>query len=108
MTGDSLGTLSERNIVFKVLRCVFLVGDDTPVSVKLSLCGSPAHCVKVGNNSMYRVRRKKPVLNALFEAVLIDRVAKMGVGITVIIPKWGCRHAQLVRGFKICKYFPPI
>ena len=57
---------------------------------------------------MDAVGREEPVLDALLEAVGVQRVAKVGVGVSVVVAKRSRRHAELGGGLEVFEDFAPV
>ena len=63
-------------ILLEIRRLVFLVGDRAAVAVQFVLGGTPTGRIHVGHDAMDAVWRKEAVLDALPQAVGVDRLPK--------------------------------
>lgn len=57
---------------------------------------------------MDAVRGEKAIINALTQAVLVDRITEVLIGISVVLAARRGRHPELVRRFEILQDFAPI
>ena len=57
---------------------------------------------------MDAVRRKESVIDALPEAVGVERIVKVAVGVAVIVSQRGCRHADLKCRLEILENLAPV
>lgn len=57
---------------------------------------------------MHAVGREEAVLNPLFQAVRIERVAEVGVGVAVVVAQGRGRHAQLHRRGEVFQNLVPV
>lgn len=55
------------------------------LAIKLVNAGPPARRIPFGDHTMHAIRRKKTVLNALPQAVLVDRIAEIKIGIAIVV-----------------------
>jgi hypothetical protein len=67
----------------------------------------PTGGVPFGDDPMDTVRREKPVVDALAQAVLVDRIAEILVAVAVVFPLWRSGHAKLVGRFEVFENQPP-
>ena len=56
---------------------------------------------------MNAIGGEKPVLDALPEAVLVNRIAEVSVGVAVVFTQWRGRHPELVGRLEVLEDFPP-
>ena len=82
--GDGLGAGPQGDDALEVLGLVFLVGDVAAVAVQLVLARPPAGGVPLGDDPVHAVGGEEAVLDALAQAVLVDRVAEVEVGVAVV------------------------
>ncbi len=57
---------------------------------------------------MHAVRCEKAVVDALAQAVRVERVAEIAVRVAVVVAEWRSRHADLERGGEVIENFTPI
>jgi hypothetical protein len=79
-----------------------------PVFVHLSFIWSPAHGVHRRHNPVNTVWGKEPVFDALLQAIGVDGIAKVFVGIPIVISQRCCGHSDLNRRPKIFEDFSPV
>src|SRR2546428_11854899 len=96
VAGDGFRPRAQGYDPLKVLRVIFLIGYLATIAIKIALARTPAGCIPRRNNSVDAVRCKEPVFDALAQAVLVKRIAEVGVGVAVVLAKWSRRHAKLV------------
>ena len=106
--GDRLGAGLQRNDPLEVGRLVNLVGNLPAVAVDVALAGPPAGRVPLGDDPMHAVRGQEAVVDALPQAVGVDRVAEVAVGVDVVLPLRRGRHADLVGRLEVFQDFPPV
>jgi hypothetical protein len=83
--GYGLSTSLECHYPFKVTSLIFLIRDLSPVAVEFVFGRMPAGCINIGYNSMNTVGRKEAIVYALSQAVSINRVPEVAVGITIFL-----------------------
>src|SRR6266568_9605945 len=81
VASDGPGALAQSNFTFKLRRLVILFGYDTPIEVAGAGSGTPARYIIARHDTMHMVRRKETIVNALSEAVSVDGIAEIAVGI---------------------------
>src|SRR5204863_3563224 len=59
-------------------------------------------------NPMDAVGRQEAVVNALLEAVGVNRVAEIKVGVAVFVAQRRGRHAELVGGLEVLENLAPV
>src|SRR5438477_13171565 len=96
MTGDGVRAFAQCYFAFKLWRGVIFFGDGAPKAIKLYGSRSPARCVNVGHDAVNTIGSQEAIVDALTEAVGIDGVDKVAVGINVIIALRGSCHTKLV------------
>ena len=106
--GDGVGTRAQGDFAFEVLRVVLVVGDLPPVAVALALSRPPARGVHFGDDSMNAVGGEEPVVDALAQAVGVDGVPEVVVGVAVLFAQRSRRHAELVGGLEVVEDLPPV
>ena len=95
MPGDGLGTGAQGNDPFEILGLILVVRNDPAVAVQIVLAGTPAGGVPFGNDTMHPVGRQKAVIDALPEAVFVERVAEVQIGVAIVRAQRGGGHSQL-------------
>ena len=108
MACDGLRACPQGDDSLEILGLVLPVWNLVAEAILHSLRRPPARSIHIGHNAMDPVRRQESVLNSLPQAVGINRVAKIVIGIAVVIPQRGCRHSQLISGLEIFQNFAPV
>ena len=98
--GDGLGARLQRDDALEILGAVFVVGDLPAVSVNFALARPPASRIDGGDDAVDPVRRKKAVIDALPQAVCVERIAEITIGVPVVFAQRRGRHADLESGSK--------
>ena len=78
------------------------------VTVKVVLARTPAGSVPLRDNAMDAIRREETVVNALPQTVSVNWVAKIKVGVAVVISQRRGRHAKLICGRKVFEDVTPV
>ena len=99
--GYGLGPSPERDDTLEVLGLVLVVGDRPAVAVQLILARSPAGGVPLGDHAVHAVGREEAVVDALPQAVLVNRVTEVEVGVAVVVAQGRGGHAELKRGLEV-------
>ena len=99
---------AQRHHALEVGGRVLLVGDRVAVAVELALARAPAGGVPLGDNTVHTVRGEEAVVDALPQAVGVDRCAEVGVGIDVVLALRRRRHADLVGGREVLEDLAPV
>ena len=107
VAGDGLRAGAQGDDALEILGLVFIVGDRAAVAVELVLARPPAGGVPLGDDAMHAVGREKAVVDALAQAVFVDRVAEIDVGVAVVLAQRRRRHAELVGGLEILEDLAP-
>ena len=108
MAGDGLGAGAQRDDALEVLGLVLVVGDLAAVAVELVLARAPAGGVPLGDDAMHAVGREEAVVDALPQAVRVDRVAEVAVGVAVVVAQRRGGHAELVGGLEVLEDLAPV
>ena len=90
--GDGLGAGTQGDDPLEVLGVVFVVGDLAAVAVELALARPPAGGVHVGDDAVDAVGGEEAVVDALAQAVGVDRVAEVARRCRVL----SCAHGVAV------------
>ena len=108
MAGNGLSTGSQSNDTLEILGLVLAVRNFIAITIISPLRGPPACSINIGNNPMYPVWCKESVFNPLSQAVGVNGIAKIRVGIPVVVPqRRGC-HTKLVGRLEIFQDLPPV
>ncbi len=94
MSGDGLGAGTQRDDALEVPGLVLVVGNRPAVAVEVVLARPPARGVPFGD-AMHPVRREEAVVDALPEAVFVDRIAEVPVRVAGLVAQGRGRHAEL-------------
>jgi hypothetical protein len=108
MPGDGLRACAQGDAALKIASGINLVRNLASVAVEVVLAGPPAGGIPLRDDAMHAIRRKEAVVNALLEAVLIDRVAEIQVGVAVVLALRCSSHAELVGRLEIFEDFAPV
>ena len=90
----------------EILGLVFFVGDFSPVAVEFALARPPAHGIVGRDDTMDAIGGKEAVVNSLPQAVGVDRVAEVGVGIGVCRRAAGLPSCRAGRQARSIREFP--
>ncbi len=108
VASDGLRAGAQSDEALEIGGAIFLVGDGAAIAVEVILARPPAGRVPLGDDAMDAVRREEAVVNALAQAVGINRVAEVEVGIAVLIAQGSGGHAQLIGRLEIFEDFAPV
>src|SRR5262245_51062164 len=108
MPGDSLCAGAQGDTSFEIAGGINLVGNLPPVTVEVLLARAPARGVPLRHDAVDAIRCEETVINALLEAVLIDRVAEIQIGVAVLIAQRRRGHAELIGGREVFENFAPV
>ena len=100
MPGDCLGAGAQRHAP-RNPSSVFLVGDRPAIAVEIGLARPPPGGIPFGDDTVHSVRRQEAVIDPLPQAVFVNRIAEIAVGVTVVLAQRRCRHAELISRLKI-------
>src|SRR5258705_10039666 len=101
MPRDSFRASAKGNNPLEVLSLIFVVRNLAAIPIKVSLAWPPTSRIAFGDDPMHAVGRKESVINALAQAVFINRISEILVGVTVVVAKRCCRHAKLKGGLEV-------
>src|SRR5438445_7392888 len=101
VTRNCFGTRQERDFALKILGGVFGIWNLAAQAVSLASVWPPAHGVRAGDDAMDTVGREETIVDALPQAIRVERIAEVDVGIAVIFALGGGGHAKLVGGLEI-------
>ena len=108
MACDGLSTRPQSDDPLEILGLVLAVWNLVAEAILHALRRPPARSIHIRDNAMDPVRRQESVLNSLPQAVGVNRVAKIVIGIPVVVSQRGGRHSQLVSGLEIFQNFAPV
>ena len=98
---------TQRDDALEILGQVFLVGHFTAIAVQFILAGPPAGGIHRGDDAVNPVRRQESVLDALAQAVGIDRIAEVLVAVAGFLPQRGGGHAELHGRLEVVEHGAP-
>ncbi len=101
MPGDCVCSRKHGNRSLKIIRMIFLIWDHSPKTIEVGLAGSPAHRIPFGHYAMHAIRGQKTVVNALPQAVFVEWIAEVQIGVSVFITQRRRGHSQFDRRLKI-------
>ena len=107
VTGDRLGARLHGHDALEVAGVILGIRDLSPKAVQLALGRTPAGGVVIGDDAVDPIRGQKPVRDPLGQAVLIDRIAEVVVGIDVVLTPRRRGHADLHGGLEPLQDLPP-
>ena len=108
VAGDGLGAGAQGDDALEVGGGVYLVGNCAAVAVEVVLARAPAGGIPLGDDAMDAVGSEETVVNALLEAVGIDRVAEVEVGVAVVVAQRRGGHAELVGRLEVFEDLAPV
>ena len=106
--GDGPGPRLDCDQTLEVRGVVLGVRDRSPVPIDLALAWAPSGGIVVGDDTMHAEGGEKSVINALGEAVFVDRIAEVRVGVDVVLSAWCCGHADLGCGLEPLQDLAPV
>src|ERR1700730_1198488 len=101
MAGDCLSACSKGYNSLEILGRVLVIGNRPSVAVKLVFVGTPAGRIPSADYAMDAIRSEKAIVNALPQAVLIDRATEVIEGIPGLIVERCGSHSQLNPRLKV-------
>src|SRR5581483_8649049 len=104
---NRLGACAQGDDTFEISGLVFVVRNLAPVAVNFILARSPTRCVPLGEYTVDAVGRKKAVVYALTQTVLVDGVPEILVGVAVVVAERSCSHSKLDGRLEMLKNDPP-
>ena len=105
--GDRLGTRAKRHEPLEVLGMVLVVGDGSAIAVQLVLARAPTGRVPLGDDAMHSVGGEEPVVDPLAQAVLVDRIPEVEVGVASLLAERRGGHAELHGRLEVLQDDPP-
>ncbi len=108
MARDRLRAGLERERALEVLRPVLLVGDLAAVAVDVALRRPPSRGVDARDDAVDAVRREEAVVDAVAQAVRVDRVAEVAVGVLVVRAERRRRHPELHGRLEVLEDLAPV
>src|SRR6266545_3330683 len=107
MTRDGLGAGAQRDHTLEVLRLVFIIGDRAAIAVELVAVRAPAGGIPLRDDAVNTVGREEAVLDALAQAVFVDGIAEIEIGVAVVGAERRRRHPELIGGLEVVEYDAP-
>ena len=108
MPGDGFSAFEQCDLPLKIRRAVEFVRDATAVAVNVFLAGPPAGGIPLRNDAVDAIRREETVVNALPQAVGVNGIAEVKVGVAVVFAFRSGRHAELIGRFKVFENLAPV
>ena len=108
VSGNRLGARTQRDDALEVLGLVFVVRHRAAKAVQFVLGRTPASGIHGGYDAMHAIRREKAILDALAQAVGVDRVAEVIVAVAGFLAQRRGRHAELHGGREVIEYRAPV
>ena len=108
VAGDGFGTGFKRDQPVEIRRAVKAVRDLPAVAIHLAGRRPPACSIDGGDDAVHAVGRKEAVIDALPEAVGVERIVEIAVCVAVVLPQRRCRHAELICRLEILQNLPPV
>ena len=69
---------------------------------------SPPSSIHGRNDSVYAVGSQESVIDALFQAVHVERITEVGIRVAVVLTQRRCGHANLKCRFKVLQNLTPV
>src|SRR5258707_7878651 len=91
----------------EILGLIFIIRDWPSEAVNLIPTRSPARSVPLSDDPMDAVGRKESIVDALPQAVFVNRISKKEVSIAIIFTQRRGRHAELIGRLKVIENDPP-
>src|SRR5437016_5381850 len=82
---DSLGAGAQGYDSLELLGVVLTIRDRSTVAVDLALGGAPPRCIPRSDYTVHSVGSEEPVVDSLAQAVCVDRVPEVAIGISVVV-----------------------
>ena len=108
VAGDGFGAGSERDDALEVGRLIFVVGNLAAVAVEVAFARAPAGGIPFGDDAVNAIGGEEAVVDALAQAVGVDRIAEVEVGVAVFVAQRRGRHAELIGGLEVFEDFAPV
>ena len=96
------------NEPLEILGAVVSVRDLPAVAVNFALGGPPARRVHSGDDAVHAIRREESVIDALPQAVGVERIAEIRVRVAVVLPQRRRRHAELECRLEVLQDLAPV
>src|SRR5206468_9228293 len=87
---------------------IFLVGDLPPIPIHLAFGRPPAGGIDRRDDPMNPIGREEPILYASAQAVGVQGIAEVLVGIAVVLAQRRRRRPQLACRLKLLENLPPV
>ena len=95
-------------IRLEILGLIFLVWNFATVSINIVFARPPTRRVPLSDDTVDSIWREKAVFDSLPQAVLVNRIAEVKIGVAgFIAQRCGC-HAELVGGLEVFENFAPV
>src|SRR5665213_825005 len=105
--GNRFGARPQRDHPLEVLRLVFVVGDRPAIAIEFVPAWPPPGGIPFRNDAMHAIGCQEAVVDALPQAVLIDRIAEIPIRVVRLGAKRRRGHAELRGRLEIFKDRPP-
>src|SRR5437867_953805 len=105
---DGFSPFEQGDFPLEIRRAIDSIRDATTVAVQVFRAWTPARCVPLRHNPMDAVGRQEAIVNALPEAVSVNRVAEIDIGVAVFVAQRRGRHAELIGGLEVFQDFAPV
>jgi hypothetical protein len=107
MPGNRLCPRAECNDTLEILRLIFVIGNGASVAVKFVSAWTPPRSIPLRDYTMNPVWREEAVLNALAKAIFVKRIAKILIGIAIVVAQRCRGHSQLIGRLEVAQNRSP-
>ncbi|VVB69286.1 Uncharacterised protein [uncultured archaeon] len=108
MAGDGLRAGSQGDSPLEVLGRVLTIRNLIAEAIPLPLRRPPAGGIRLSHNPVHPVGSQESIFDPLAQAVGVDGIAKVSIGVPVVVPQGRGGHAQLVSGLEVLQNLPPV
>lgn len=98
---------AQSDHTLEVLGQVLIVRDRSSVPIELVLAWAPAGCIPLSDHPVHAVRREEPVFDPLAQAILVNWIAEIPIGVATLDAQRRGRHSQLVGRLEILEDHAP-
>lgn len=101
VASDGLRAGTQGHHPLEILGLVLVVRDRSSVAVEIARAGAPAGGVVGRDNPVDAVGREETIVYALAQAVGVDRIPEVAIGVAALFSQRRGRHTELIGGLEV-------